>query len=104
MGGNRAYRIFKDLPSAKNLRRNERRSAAEKNKRTRVYVRGKPGAVYRSRGRYTGARRIPGNKYNKESDATRRERRGMDKERRKRRTGRKNEDDGNKRERRFSAA
>ncbi|KYQ51186.1 hypothetical protein ALC60_09651 [Trachymyrmex zeteki] len=49
MGGNR-YRIFKDLPSAKNLRRNERRSArekkeAEKNKRTRVYVRGKPGEV-----------------------------------------------------------
>lgn len=56
---------------------------------------------YRSRGRYTGAGRTPGNKYNKESDATQRERRGMDKERRKRRTGRKNEDDGNKRERRF---
>lgn len=42
---------------------NARKRGAEKNKRTRVYVRGKPG-----KGRYTGAGRTPGNKYNKGSD------------------------------------
>lgn len=58
-----------DRASASARWRDERgKEGVEKNKRTRVYVRGKPGEVSEPRPLHGSGERTPGNKYNKGSD------------------------------------